>query len=484
MKKKSRHPHNNGYRNQQPAVSPNSVVISKEELQRLLASDKAANRIAAMHEFNKKFGQDGYSNGAAFLGASSPLFSSGGFVRSNLTRCPEQLTTIYRESWLARKIVDTPAEDMTRAGITLKGNFDPEDLEDMKREAAKHSVMQELADAIRWALLFGGSLALMVIDGEGDRLDQPLDLSLLPPECFQGLLVFDRSMAITPSEEMVRDLRDPDYGLPEYYTIDLGDGTPLIIHHSRLLRFVGRPLPRSEEIREDYWGASELEHILDTLMNHESSTANMAAMIFKAQVSTLKIDGLGEMTSIATDEAKAKTDTMLSEFAHMMSSQGMWLLNHDDSVETFPYNFAGLKEIYEAFMTEVAGAAEIPVTKLFGRSPDGMNATGKADMQNYYDRIAGLQERMLRPALTRLLPVMFISYFGYLPENLDFVFNPLATETPQERAELLNALADPVIRAFSAGMISDESAVAEMKALGEPYGAWTKLAAPKKEGKQ
>lgn len=52
-------------------------------------------------------------------------------------------------------------------------------------------------------------------------------------------------------------------------------------------------------------------------------------------------------------------------------------------METFPYNFAGLKDIYEAFMTEVAGAAEILVTRLFGRSPDGMNATGKADMQHY-----------------------------------------------------------------------------------------------------
>ena len=34
---------------------------------------------------------------------------------------------------------------------------------------------------------------------------------------------------------------------------------------------------------------------------------------------------------------------------------------------------------------DVAGAAsDHPVTKLFGRSPAGLNATGEADMQNYY----------------------------------------------------------------------------------------------------
>ena len=189
------------------------------------------------------------------------LLSSGSFVRPNLTL--EMLTTAYRGCWLATRIIDTPAEDMTRAGITLKGNFDPEDLEDLKREAAKNSVMQELTDAIRWARLYGGSLALMVIDGEGDILDQPLDLDYLSRDCFRGLLVLDRSMGVTPSMELETDLSDPDYGLPMYYTIDVNDGevTTLKIHHSRLLRFTGRPLPRMEETAEDYWGASELEHV-------------------------------------------------------------------------------------------------------------------------------------------------------------------------------------------------------------------------------
>ena len=142
---------------------------------------------------------DGYNNAAAFLGQSSPLISAGTFLRSGLTSNIQLLTTTYRECWLATRIIDTPADDMTRSWYTLTGKFRPEDLADLKRLEAKHSVKQELTDAIRWARLYGGSLALMVIDGEGDRLDQPLDLSLLPPDCFKGLLVLDQSMGITPS---------------------------------------------------------------------------------------------------------------------------------------------------------------------------------------------------------------------------------------------------------------------------------------------
>ena len=68
-------------------------------------------------------------------------------------------------------------------------------------------------------------------------------------------------------------------------------------------------------------------------------------------------------------------------------------------------------------MMDVAGAAEIPATKLFGRSPQGFQSTGESDLRNYYEMVAGLQERHLRPALDRLLPVMAMSCWGFLPDG-------------------------------------------------------------------
>ena len=126
-------------------------------------------------------------------------------------------------------------------------------------------------------------------------------------------------------------------------------------------------------------------------------------------------------------------------------------------------------------MMDMAGACEIPATKLFGRSPQGFQSTGESDMRNYYEMIAGLQERLLRPALDKLLPVMAISCWGFLPDDLGFIFNPLTTESPDTMAELANKLSLPVIEAFKAGLISREDAVAELKARGEPYACWTMI---------
>ena len=418
---------------------------------------------------------DGYNNAAAFLGQSSPLISAGTFLRSGITSNIQLLTTTYRECWLATRIIDTPAEDMTRSWYTLTGKFKPDDLADLKRLEAKHSVKQELTDAIRWARLYGGSLALMVIDGEGDRLNRPLDLCLLPPECFEGLLVLDPSTGISPSTELVTDLNDPDYGLPMYYNVNTEDGRAgtVTIHHSRMLRFLGRPLPRSEEIAENYWGASELEHIWDELQKRSATSANIAQLVFQANITTLKMSNFGESVGIGTDKGQKNIRNLIAEENRFRTSFGLQLLSKDDSLENHPYSFSGLNDIYESFMMDISGAAEIPASKLFGRSPQGFQSTGEAEMRNYYEMIAGLQERYLRPALERLLPVMAISCFGYLPENLDFIFNPLATVTAEEAEELAGKLTDRVEKLYRAGLLTYQEARNELKTVGEKYAAYS-----------
>lgn len=249
---------------------------------------------------------DGYSNAAAFLGSDSPLLSSGTFIRSGLTSDPELLTAMYRENWLTMRIIDMPSEDMTRAWYRLSAAVSGEQLHALRRLEARHSVKQELTNALRWARLYGGSLALMVIRGEEDCLDRPLETDLLLPGCFQGLLVLDRAQGIEPSAELVSDLDDPDFGLPESYTVNLdtADGRCVTLHHSRVLRFVGRELPRTETVRENYWGASEMEHIQDELLKRSAASANIAQLIFQANITTLKMSDFGDMLGAGTEEQR------------------------------------------------------------------------------------------------------------------------------------------------------------------------------------
>ena len=533
MSRKSRSRRRAG-RSRIPRVAPDQKSTPKSSLpspwRDQLAGPKAAS--------------DGYTNAAAFLGEDSPLISAGTFHRSGLTAQTELLTVTYRENWIAKRIIDMPCEDMTRAWYKLSTSLPEAALRDLHRLEARHSVKQEIANAIRWARLYGGSIALIVLRGEKNLLDQPIDYDLLLPNCFQGLLVLDRAQGIEPSQELVTDLDDPDFGLPMYYTVELETGgysesniqnsestaaageisrlrcAPLEmtcgarddtgagamvwngtdsstvkpleyasdsasynapvyqqvkIHHSRVLRFVGRELPYMETVAENYWGASELEHIWDELQKRSATSANIAQLIFQANITTLKMGDLGEHLAYGSDNLQSKVMETLSNENRLRTSYGIQLMSAEDSLETHSYSFSGLSDVYEAFMMDMAGAAEIPATKLFGRSPQGMNSTGEADLRNYYDMIAQMQERCLRPALEKLVPIMAISCWAYVPRDLEIVFQPIMTTSPAEKAELVQKLTSDVIEAFKCGLITQEEALAELQARGEGLGVYNKI---------
>ena len=536
MSRKKRRYRNKGGQKKNTASGVSSAEAVSEKTPALESSIPQSNLLALLSAF------DGYSNAAAFLGEDSPLLSSGTFRRSGLTRETELLTTAYRENWIAKRIIDMPCEDMTRAWYKLSTSLPEAAVRDLHRLEAWHNVKQEIANAIRWARLYGGSIALIVLRGEENRLDQPIDYDLLLPNCFQGLLVLDRAQGIEPSQELVTDLDDPDFGLPMYYTVELETGSysessiqnskptaaagrrsldfarddmrdaqddtgagnmvwngtdsatvkPLEyandsisyhapvyqsvkIHHSRVLRFVGRELPYMEMVAENYWGASELEHIWDELQKRNATSANIAQLVFQANITTLKMGHLGQHLAMGTEKQRLDALQAMETENRLRTSFGLQIMNADDSLENHSYSFGGLSEIYEAFMMDMAGAAEIPATKLFGRSPQGMNSTGEADLRNYYDMIAQMQERCLRPALEKLVPIMAISCWAYVPNDLEIVFQPIMTTSPAEKAEQVQKLTSDVIEAFKCGLITKEQALAELESRGEALGVYNKI---------
>ena len=137
--------------------------------------------------------------------------------------------------------------------------------------------------------------------------------------------------------------------------------------------------------------------------------------------------------------------------------------------------FSGLSDVYDSMCLDLAGASRIPVTKLFGRSPAGMNATGESDLQNYYDYVDTLREKSLRPILYKLLPIMAMSAWGMIPEGLDIAFPPLWTPTAKEVAEIAKAKAETITMAYRDELLDQGSAQKELKKLADETGMFDSI---------
>lgn len=86
----------------------------------------------------------------------------------NCSPCTTRATACLRKS------STTPAEEAIKHGFTLESTKDQK-IEDFYTEALDELDWEETAmTAIRWARLFGGSIAVMMIN-DGRGIDEPLD---------------------------------------------------------------------------------------------------------------------------------------------------------------------------------------------------------------------------------------------------------------------------------------------------------------------
>jgi phage-related protein (TIGR01555 family) len=120
----------------------------------------------------------------------------------------------------------------------------------------------------------------------------------------------------------------------------------------------------------------------------------------------------------------------------MKSLVNMMLLDGDsETLERNQLTFSGLGEILDKLMIWVSGAADIPMTRLFGQGAAGLNATGEGDMRNYYDAVGSMQEAQFRPDLEQLDEVMVRSALGEMPDDAMWRWEPLYQESGTELAQ-------------------------------------------------
>ena len=104
-----------------------------------------------------------------------------------------------------------------------------------------------------------------------------------------------------------------------------------------------------------------------------------------------------------------------------------------------------------------------------------MNATGESDMNNYYDYIDGLRENQLRPIMERLLPIMALSAWGTVPDDMDVDFPPLQTPDSNEVADITEKKTQAVLSVYQSDLIDAATAQKELKALADETGMYNTI---------
>ena len=362
---------------------------------------------------------------------------------------PQQIEAAYRGNWLVRKIVDIPCQDMTRAGR----DWDAEDDEIAKieREEKRLGYWPKVYQALTLGRLGGGAILIGMKDG---RPDLPLPANVAP-NAVDYLVVLSRYQL--QLGDMETDPASPLFGEPRWFRLAGGRNT-INIHPSRVIPFKGLPAPGlyATSAEDQYWGDSIIQTVDDAIKQAVTATQGFASLIDEAKVDVFTMPDMYNI--LAQPGGEATFMHALQVAAMGKSNYRMLALGEGETWETRQIAWAGMPDVIKTYLSIVAGAADIPATRLLGKSPDGMNATGESDLIQYFQMVSARQEQDLRPSMERLDAVILPSA-GVKPD-LSWAFSTLQVLTEQQAAEIEAKEIDSIVKLAGAALIP-ESALAK-----------------------
>lgn len=392
---------------------------------------------------------DGLKNLLTGMGVSGRDKSSGRQFVDRLVDEAE-LHAMFRNDWLARKIVAIPAYDMTREGREWKAEADQITALDNAEKAL--GVWHKIRKAKTWARLYGG--AALIIDDGSKKYDSELNPQRFGLGRLNQIHVVSRRR-LTILDGLESDIRSPYFEQPRFYQMATKSGPSLKIHPSRVIPVHGE-LPPDTDIDEDFWGDSVLRSVYDAVQNASVTAQGFAQLVDEAKTDMVAIKGL-----IAQVSDSAAREILLERwnlFSLAKGMNGVGIIDADnEEFITKELSFQNHDKVLMAFLTIASGAADIPATRLLGQSPNGLSATGESDLRNYYDNIGGRQETEIAPILQRLDAFLIPHALGSMPTEIWHDFRPLWQPTAKEAAEIHKLNAEAIAVYVSAGVVDPEA---------------------------
>lgn len=390
---------------------------------------------------------DGLANALTGAGTTADKRAHAFYAMRLLT--PQQIDAAYRSSWLMRKVVDRPANDMTRAwrDWQLEGG----DITGIEAEEKRLGLRDKVRRALILGRLGGGALILGVPGADAM-------LPINPRQAGKGSLRYLHvvSRFQLTLGEIVTDPESELFGQPAYFEMNSTAGG-VKLHPSRVIPFKGLPVPDMGVAQQQdwFWGDSVIQAIDDAVKNADAAQSGIASLIEEAKVDSFRMKGLNDL--VASQEGEDRVIRRLDIMQAAKSIHRAVILDSEDEWNQRQITWTGMPDVLRTFLSIVAGAADIPATILLGKSPDGMNATGDADFRAYYDSIGSKQENELRPLIERIDDVLVPSALGSSPADLTFTWAPLWQMDEVQAATVMKTKAEAVKIYVDSGLFPDQA---------------------------
>ncbi|MXV35970.1 MULTISPECIES: DUF1073 domain-containing protein [unclassified Saccharibacter] len=264
---------------------------------------------------------------------------------------------------------------------------------------------------------------------------------------------------------------DPVWTSPNYFNADspyrAGFYDPdnywvqgCLTHKDRLLKMVPYEVPDIFKPAFNFGGLSLTQQLrpyvhnfLRTRNSVSDITANFSKLVLKTDMTAAMQGGVMDHNGTSTIMGRASFMQQVSEGQSTIVADKE---NEEVSIVATP--LGGLSDLQAQSMEAMASIPGIPLVKLFGITPNGLNASSEGEIRVFYDEIAAFQENNLRPILEKILRLIQLNLWGEIDESLDFDFVNLWQLDDEKAASVEKAKAEADKINIEAGKITPDEA--------------------------
>lgn len=414
-----------------PPTIPAGVVPEAKKAE-VMAMDTA---LAPIYDFaNQAF------NGLAFPGYP---------YLAELTQRPEyrKISEVIAKEMTRKwgKVVSSGDEDKTKKIAEIEKELRRLNVRDLFRCAAEHDGFFGRAQIYIDVEAPSGTLASEVPAELETRLLR--DPAKIKKDALRGFKLIE-PMWTYPYLYNSDNPLSPDYYKPTSWFV-MGKQ----VHSSRLLTLVSRPMPDMLKPAYNFGGLSLSQMVKPYVDNWIRTRDSVSDLVHSFSTSGI----FTNLSSILNNGSGEELFHRLEMFNRMRDNRGVMALNKDEE-EFFQFNtpLSGVDALQAQAQEQMASVPGIPIVKLLGIQPAGLNASSDGEIRVFYDHIHSTQEDIFADPIKVVLEVIQLSKFGEIDPDIGFEFEPLWQMDDEALSHIRKSDADAAVAYIEAGVLSAE----------------------------
>lgn len=315
----------------------------------------------------------------------------------------------------------------------------------------RYNVRSMIRTAVIHDQAFGGAHVFpRLTDGSTEvAADAPLLLSpsFVKRGCLQSFAAIEPYW-VTPNDYNATDPTKPNFYRPSSWYM-----LAKVVNASRLYTMVSRPVSDMLKAAYSFRGVSMSQLAMPYVDNWLRTRQSVSDTVKQFSITYLKTD----MAQQLQPGALVSLDTRMQLFNLYRDNRNIGALDMTtEDLAQINTPLSGLDALQAQSQEQMAAVSHIPLVKLTGITPAGLNANSDGEIRVWYDYVAGYQSHNLGPLMSWVLQLIQLSEFGEIDSGLSWEWCPLYELTALEEADLRDKEAATAERYVGLGVVTAE----------------------------